>query len=254
MPRRRLRITLVALALVVGAAGTYIHLRAAQPPSVATPIATSSPLAPSPADEPTTRPAPAPTVASITPRPPAAPSADPATALRDALTWQDDGARIDAIEAAIAGGATEVLPVLEHVVLREDPEGAPTIIHGVAVLGARAGAAERREAAQTLSSWLREETGREGADARGNVSVLVDALGDLGGADASRALADALDLGNLPLHVETLAAQRLTDLGDPGARDAIARFHTRVLALPPTDGIDESLRNEALAIATDVQR
>ena len=171
--------------------------------------------------------------------------------MRDVLTWQAHGARIDAIEAAIDAGDVAALPVLEKVVLAGDPEGAPTIIRAVASLGARAGGAETHVAAQTLSRWLDTESGRDGLDARGNVSVLVDALGDLGGADAAEALAAALDQDSLPLHVQTLAAQRLAQLGDGSGSDAIARFAARLAALPPAEGIDESLREEALAVASN---
>lgn len=171
--------------------------------------------------------------------------------MRDVLSWQAPGARIDAIEAAIDAGDVAALPVLEKVVLSSDPEGAPTIIRAVASLGARAGVAETHAAAQTLSRWLEAESGRDGLDARGNVSVLVDALGDLGGADSAQALASALDQGSLPLHVQTLAVQRLAQLGDTSASDAIARFAARIAALPPAEGIDESLREEALTVASN---
>ncbi len=247
--RRRLAIALGALALA-SLAGTS-HFIAHSPNGARVrpgPLATSADTSTSPT--PLSAPAAATTATATTLSP--APS-DPVARLRDALTWSDDAARIDAIDAAIASGATETLPLLERVVLAGDPEAAPTVIHGVAVLGAKAGTADRRVAAQTLSQWLRDEGGREGADARGNVSVLVDALGDLGGADAADALAGALDRATLPLHVETLAAQRLTQLGEPSARDAIARFSARVAALPPTQGIDETLRVEALALATNGQ-
>ena len=250
--RRRLAIALGALALASFAGASHFIAHSPNGSRVrASPTATIADTSTSP----TPVVAPAATAAattSIATATATAPS-DAVAHLRDALTWSDDAARIDAIDAAIASGATETLPVLERVVLAGDPEAAPTVIHGVAVLGAKAGAGDRRVAAQTLSQWLRDESGREGADARGNVSVLVDALGDLGGADAADALAGALDRATLPLHVETLAAQRLTQLGGPSARDAITRFSARVAALPPTQGIDETLRVEALALATNGQ-
>jgi hypothetical protein len=198
-----------------------------------------------------------PSPSASTPTAPAAPAADePAVAMRDVLTWQDDAARIDAIEAAIDAGAVKVLPVLEHVVLADDPEAAPTVIHAVAALGARAGGADAREAGQTLARWLHDESRRQGADALGNTSVLVDALGELGGSASSEALAAALDDGTLPLAVQTLAVQRITQLG--GAHNAteqaaIARFAARVAAMPPAnegDEIDETLREEALALVS----
>ena len=58
----------------------------------------------------------------------------------------------------------------------------------------------------------------------------------------------ALDSDALPLHVQTLAAQRLTALDD--GSPALAQYAARVRALPPAEGIDELLRQEALALAT----
>jgi hypothetical protein len=176
-------------------------------------------------------------------------TADRAPALRDALQSTDDRARIDAVESTIAAKAIETLPLLEATRLPADPVAAPTIIRAVALIGREANADERRRAAETLGAWLDSERQRDGVDARGNVSVLVDALGDLGGRDGARALATALDTGGLPLHVETLAAQRLAALGDADAAPALARHAARVAALPKAEGIDELLRTEALAVA-----
>jgi len=44
--------------------------------------------------------------------------------------------------------------------------------------------------------------------------------------------------------------QRLTELGDPVAKADIDRFSARVNGMPPLEGIDESLRTEALAVAS----
>jgi hypothetical protein len=148
----------------------------------------------------------------------------------------------------MAARSVDALPVLEALALPADPEAAPTIIRAVAALGREARGGEQRRAAETLGAWLGSESQRDAADARGNVSVLVDALGDLGGADAARALASALDSDALPLHVQTLAAQRLTALDD--GSPALAHYAARVRALPPAEGIDELLRQEALALAT----
>jgi len=141
--------------------------------------------------------------------------------------------------------------VLEAVDLPTDPEASPTIIHAVAVLGNKAGGRDQTRAAQQLGSWLGSEAKRDGADARGNVSVLVDALGDLGGRDAAVTLASALDQDALPLHVETLAVQRLDALGYRETEPAVERYAARVAALPTTDGIDDLLRQEALAVAAN---
>lgn len=186
---------------------------------------------------------------ALAPAPPT-PSIDSAAAMSGALRWTDDAARIEAIETAMNTGAVETLPVLEGVELRVDPEGAPTIILAVARLGSMTTGEDSRRAERTLGRWLTEESGRDEADARGNVSVLVDALGQIGGADAVDALVAALDAHQIPLHVQTLAVDNLALLGDRRAAGAIARFLARVNALPPpVEELDGELRDEAIASA-----
>lgn len=171
--------------------------------------------------------------------------------LRSGLASNDEATRIAAVEAAVSATAVETLPELEKFDLAKDPETAPTVIHGVALLGASADGAKRDEAAKTLSRWLGQETHREGADVPGNVSNLVEALGDVGGQQAVDALTATLDKNEVPLHVQTLAVQKLGELGDGRARGAVERFAARAAALPAADGIDEELRVEAIDAARD---
>jgi hypothetical protein len=172
-----------------------------------------------------------------------------AEVLRRDLANESVAVRIAAIERAVSATAIEVLPVLEDVDLKRDPDAAPTVIHAVALLGASADDRTRDHAARTLASWLRTEKTRDGLDALGNVSNLVEALGNVGGGDAVDALTAALDRGDLALHVETLATMKLGELADRRARGAVERFAARVAALPPADGLDEELRVEAIAAA-----
>ena len=172
-----------------------------------------------------------------------------ADALRRGLASDSAATRIAAIEAVVMSTALEALPVLQDFDLKRDPEAAPTVIHAVAILGGSGDDATRDRAARTLSSWLRTERSREGLDALGNVSNLIEALGNVGGPDAVEALSAALDRGDLGLHVETLATMKLAELGDHRARAAIQRFAARAEALPPTDGLPEELRVEAIAAA-----
>jgi hypothetical protein len=239
-------LSVVALRAAIGAAAG--ERRAPQTPT-SREVALHQQEAPTPpsVETPTVPQAPPPSAARIAP----APATDRAAALRDALTWPDREARIESVESAIAAGATETLPVLEGVDLAGDPEAAPTVIHAVAVLGNEAGGRAHADAAAKLDAWLRGEELRDGADARGNVAVLVGALGDLGGRDAAVALASALDSDALPLHVQTLAVQRLAALGYSETQPAFARFEARVAALPPSEGIDDLLRQEALAVAAN---
>lgn len=174
-----------------------------------------------------------------------------ATALRRDLASDNPATRIAAIEAAVKMTALDALPVLEDFDLKGDPDVAPTVIHAVAILGGSADDATRDRAARKLSSWLRTERSRDGLDALGNTSNLIEALGNIGGPDAVEALTAALDRGDLELHVETLAVTKLAGLGDRRARGAVQRFAARVDALPPTDGLPEELRVEAIAAANN---
>ena len=170
-------------------------------------------------------------------------------ALRQGLASQDEATRIAAVEAAVSATAVETLADLAKFELASDPEAAPTVIHAVALLGASAEGEKRDDAASTLTRWLRDEMKREGPDVPGNVSNIVEALGDLGGRNAVNALGAALDRADLALHVQTLAVAKLGELGDAHARGPVERFASRVAAMPVTEGIDEELRVEAIAAA-----
>lgn len=184
----------------------------------------------------------APAVANVSPP-------DHVAALRRGLASEDEATRIAAVEAAASSTAVETLGDLEKFELARDPATAPTVIHTIALLGASAEGPKREEAAGTLQRWLRDELRREGPDVPGNVSNIVEALGDVGGARAVDALVAALDQATIALHVQTLAVMKLGELGDPRARGAVERFATRVAALPASEGIDEELRVEAIAAA-----
>ncbi len=176
-------------------------------------------------------------------------AAGAAESLRRGLAEESAHVRIAAIEAAVSATAIEALPVLEDFDLKRDPEVAPTAIHATAILGASADDRTRDRAARTLAAWLRAETKRDGVDALGNVPNIVEALGDIGGPDAVKALTAALDSKSLPLQVETLATQKLGELADRNARGAVERFASRIAALPQGEGLDEELRVEAIDAA-----
>jgi hypothetical protein len=178
-----------------------------------------------------------------------APAIDHVAALRRGLSSPEEAVRIAAVEAAVSATAVETLADLQKFDLARDPETAPTVIHGVALLGASADGAKRDEAAKTLAGWLRDEMKRDGPDVPGNISNIVEALGDVGGREGVDALTAALDRADLALHVQTLAVEKLGELGDGRARASVERFAKRVAALPAADGIDEELREEATAAA-----
>ena len=180
-----------------------------------------------------------------------APRPDPMEALKRATAGGDDHELASAVELVVDAGAVEALPTLSSIELREKPHSAPAVIGGIAALAKEAGPRERREAASTLARWFRQERRREGNDAAGNTTTLIDALADTGQREAVEALVAALDEQKLPLNNETLIVQRLAELRQPSAKPGIARFQARVMALPPAEGIDEELRREAIAAARD---
>ena len=180
-----------------------------------------------------------------------APHPDARTAVREALASDDVAVRIAGVERAVSQTSVAALSELERFRLDRDPAAAPTVIHAIALLGASAEGRERDRAAKTLTQWLREESKREGVDAVGNVSNLVEALGNLGGGDAAQALASALDGGTLPLHVQILAVQKLGELAEPRTRPSVERFAARAEALPRAEDLEEELRVEAIKAARD---
>ena len=108
------------------------------------------------------------------------------------------------------------------------------------------------ELAPVMSRWFREERARDGADAAGNTTMLIDALADTGRREAVDALVAALDEHALPLANETLIVQRLGELRQGVAKPGIMRFQARVATQsvqPAADDLDEQLRTEALAAA-----
>jgi hypothetical protein len=181
--------------------------------------------------------------------PASADGVDRVAALRRGLASEDEATRIAAVEAAVGQTAVETLDDLEKFELARDPETAPTVIHAVALLGASAEGKQREGAAGTLERWLRDELKRDGPDVLGNVSNIVEALGDVGGRQAVDALGAALDRGEIALHVQTLAVQKLGELGDAHARGPVERFARRVGSMPPGEGLDEELRVEAIEAA-----
>jgi hypothetical protein len=168
-----------------------------------------------------------------------------------ALRSDSAGDRIDAVRAVRDRHAVELLPDLLALDPASDPDLAPTLISTSADLANQpeASAAQRTAAASRLADWLKSESQREGADARGNQSVLVEALGKLNTPESVAALGHALDSNQLPVHVASLAAEGLAQIGDPTARPAIERFRTRLSEQPAADSFSQELRSEALATA-----
>jgi len=177
------------------------------------------------------------------------PIADPVARLTQALDSDDDREKLEAIQAIVEKRESHALPSLMAVDLAREPESAPSVIRAVAKLGKESGSADKALATKTLGRWLNEESKRHEADAAGNVPNLVEALGEIGGRESVDAMVTALESGRLDLSVQTLVVQTLGELNDHRALTATRNFLDRVSRIPPSEGIDEELRIEAIAAA-----
>jgi hypothetical protein len=160
--------------------------------------------------------------------------------------------RLERIEAAVEANDTSALVWLRGVNLDAEPQQTSVVIRAVGHLAATASRDEREASARTLARWLTEERAKDTTFARGNVSLLVDALADSGSLEAVPSLIAALDSKSLPLHVETRVVGALSALGDHHGSDAVERFLARVNALPEADdAFAAELRAEAQAAAKE---
>jgi hypothetical protein len=183
-----------------------------------------------------------------TPPPPAAPQ-DALAALRQGLLSDNSGTRIEALRAVRDRAQVQVLPELLAFDIPRDPEVAPTLIAVTGELARQAEPAQRTAATLKLGDWLRTESARDAADARGNVVQLVEALGSMNTPDAAPALIEALQGQRLPLHVKTVAVDGLARLGDASAREAVEQFRARLTQTPPPTGFELELHQEAAQAA-----
>jgi hypothetical protein len=173
------------------------------------------------------------------PEPEAAPTAlDPAERAAENPTF----ALVRELETAAERGDTSKLPALLTRRLDADPEAAAPLVRTIGHLAALAPARDRDRAASTLAQWLDEQRREPTTFAKGNVSLLVDALADTGSLAAVDPLVRLLDAGTLAIHQATRAVEALAALGDGRAREAIVRFASRI------DGfaIDEELPGDEL--------
>ncbi|MBI2388828.1 MAG: hypothetical protein HYV09_04345 [Deltaproteobacteria bacterium] len=153
------------------------------------------------------------------------------------------------IEAAVARGDLSALPELQKIDLTQNGYVAAAAIDGVGKLAALAPEKEKRAAVATLDRWLKQESKRNAPDARGNVSILVDALESTKSDAAIAPLVAALDAATHPIFVETRIVEALTALNATSAVASVERFAARTRAMQPTDEFEKSLVAEALAAA-----
>ena len=220
-------------------------------------------------------------LASTSPHPPQSPDRRDEQALRDVHLVDDRGAleheeatartRVsegprarDAAEARFEGtpdritsaiedavrlrdARLETLTALAAVPLDEDGYVAAAAIRALGNLATEAAPAGKELALRTLTTHLARERQRASTDtlARGNVSLLVDALADTGSPTAVASLSEALDAGSLPLHQETRIVEALTALGDPSGLRAVERFRARLERELPQDPSSLELHREA---------
>src|ERR1700755_2264257 len=89
-----------------------------------------------------------------------------------ALASDNSGDRIEALRAVRDRHAVALLPDLLALDVAKDPELAPTLITVATDLANKADDTARKTAAARLATWLRSESQRGTADARGNQSLL----------------------------------------------------------------------------------
>lgn len=150
------------------------------------------------------------------------------------------------IEGAAERRDTSKLAGLLSRRLDADPEASGPLIRTIGHLAALAPGREKDRAATTLARWLDEQTRETSTFARGNVSLLVDALADTGSLTAVEPLVRLLDTGSLAIHLATRTVEALAALGDGRAREAIVRFSNRIDAFVIDEGLpSDELRAEA---------
>jgi hypothetical protein len=221
-------------------------MAAPSPEPSAAPSETTGPAAaqPATAQPPTARVAPAAPRSHEVAAPTTAAPPDALAALRQGLASQNAGTRIEALRTLTAEQNVSALPELLARDLAQDADIAPTLVSVTAQLAQRAPAEARAEAASQLKRWLHSELSRQGNDARGNVSVLVEALGAVRDPAAAAGLIEVLQNDRLPLHVQTLAVQGLAHAQVPGAQEALTQFRAR-LAQTQSAGFEGELKREA---------
>jgi hypothetical protein len=177
-------------------------------------------------------------------RPAEAPTTDPLAALRDGLASDNAGTRIEAVRKLAEQRTTQALPQLLAQDVARDADLAPTLIQVAGQLARRADAPQRAAAAAQLARWHLTESARPEADARANVSVLVETLSGLKDPQAESALIAVLQSDTLPLHVQTLAVEGLARSEGASAQAALEQFRAR-LGQSERQGFELELQREA---------
>lgn len=178
------------------------------------------------------------------PAPANTPQPDARATLREALASDNAGLRIDALRTLAELRRVDVLPELLTLDASRDPELAPTVFQVTGRLAQLAEPSQRTAAVSQLSRWLESERAREGADARGNVSVLVETLADFQAPEAERSLIAVLQSDDQPLHVKTLAVEGLAKLSSPESQAALTQFRAQ-LGATERQGFEAELQREA---------
>ncbi len=180
----------------------------------------------------------------------ASPSTDAAPlSFAEAMQASDPFVRRAAIEAALAKRDVTALPRILQVDLTQNGYEAAAAIDATGKLAAMAPEPAKRAAVKTLGKWLKQESARTSNDAKGNVPIAVEALGDTKSSDAIAPLVEMLDSASQPLNVETLIVDQLQTLNARSATASVERFVVRVRAKQPQDQLERDLIDEALAAA-----
>jgi len=210
-----------------------------QPPAIPAAQEPSTQAAP----RPSAKAAPPPRATPVQPEKPASAN-DPRATLREALASDNSGERIAGLRTLAELRRVEVLPELLTLDVARDPEVAPTVFQVTGRLAQQADPSQRTAAVSQLSRWLQTESTRDSADARGNVSVLVETLADFQAPEAESSLVGVLQSDQQPLHVKTLAVEGLGKLNTPAAQAALTQFRAQ-LGETQRQGFELELQREA---------
>lgn len=166
--------------------------------------------------------------------------------LRAGLSSTHIAERVEAIRQAANRGERQVLDVLREYPLDRDPATTPTRILAVGALAQHLDGDGRDAAVRSLSHWLSQAAEAEGDDHRGQMALIIEVLGEIGGDRAVRTLIDVLQNPNMPLQTQTLAVQSLGRIGAAGARAALDRFRDRLSERRATSEFEAAMVRDAV--------
>lgn len=167
-------------------------------------------------------------------------------ALLAALDSSNPFEAVDAADELAERKLTQAIPKLMATDLRKAPESAPAFIHALGALAGAVNGAERRNAADRLVTWLKQERSRNAAESPGNVLTIYEALGDAKEASSAAALErELLDPAVTGAEKSVIVAS-LVQIHASSSAGAL-RTLLGTLQTPLSDEWEEDVRKELIA-------